>query len=165
MAGQRGIREIPTTIDSDLRGFLVDLQQQVKSLRGTQAPIAPPTNFKVTAQAFGNLLQWTRTTGADYYQVLWNTVPTASTANIQGVGDSAMWVDHIGQTGIKRYYWVRACRYTGTQSLPTPGLSGTTLGSATGVTPPKPPPPAKIMVLNPGTGHLIPYDLSPDYYK
>jgi hypothetical protein len=155
----RGVRELPVGIPKDLRDFLQDLQGQVVSLRGTQQPLPTPTNFKVTPMAFGNLLQWTRSLGADYYEVLWAATANNTQANVQGVGDSAQWFDNVGQAAVKRYYWVRAKKYLGNTSLLTPGLSGTTLASGTGVNPPTPPPASKILVIDMQTGHVIPYAL------
>lgn len=155
----RGVREIPTNIDEGLRGFLTDLKEQVQSLRGTQIPLAQPTNFKVTPMAFGNLLQWTRIIGADYYEVLWSTTANNQKANIQGVGDSAQWFDAVGNVGVKRFYWVRARKFLGAASALTPGFSGTTLASNTGTVPPTPPPASHILVLDQQTGHVIPYTL------
>lgn len=156
----RGIREIPVGIDPSLRDFLQDLQEQVKSLRGTQVPLAQPTNFKVTSMAFGNLLQWTRVTGAEYYEVLWNDTAINQTAHIIGVGDSAQWFDSIQQVGVKRFYWVRGRKYLGASSALTPGLSGTTLASNTGTAPPAPPPASHILVFDQQSGHIIPYQIT-----
>ena len=155
----RGVREIPVGIDRDLRDFLVDLQEQVKSLRGTQQPLAQPTNFKVTPMAFGNLLQWTRVTGAEYYEVLWSTTADNTKSNIVGVGDSAQWFDNIAQVGVKRFYWVRGRKYLGASSPLTPGFSGTTLASNVGTNPPTPPPASHILILDQQSGHVIPYRL------
>src|SRR5258706_7516581 len=100
MATTRGIREVPTTIDPkdpQLRQLLVDLREQVITLRKAQAPLQSPTNFKVTPIAFANLIEWTRVTGADYYEILWNTVAQLKTATIQGVADSQRWADNVGK--------------------------------------------------------------------
>jgi hypothetical protein len=153
----RGVREIPISVDSELRGFLQDLQEQVKSLRGPQTPLPQPSNFKVTSMAFGALLQWTRSVGADYYDVLWNSAPTASTANRVNVGSSAQWFDSIGQVGITRFYWVQPRRFLGAGGPLTPGLQAVTLASNVGTAPPTPPPPSKILVLDQQTGHILPY--------
>jgi hypothetical protein len=156
-----GIREIPTNIDPNLRDYLQDLQVALKKVQGSQTPLAVPTNFKVTAQAFQNLLQWTRVVNADYYEVLWNSTPNVQTAKVQGVGDSAAWVDNVGQANVARTYWVRACRYTGAKSPLSPGLTKTTLAAGTGVTPPSSPPASHILVVDSATGHIIPYIQAP----
>lgn len=170
----RGIREVPmpsvrTIVDKngtshrvaefteEHRQFLQDLRETVVQLRSNQAPLPIPTNFKVTPLAFANLLQWTRVTGADYYEVLWNTTANLTTANVQGVGDSASWVDHIGNGAITRFYWVRARKFTGSASSESVALSGTTLASGTGVTPPAPPPSGALIVIDQTTGHQVYY--------
>lgn len=153
----RGIREIPVNIDPDLRNFLQDLQQQVKALRSTQTPLPIPSNFKVVPTAFGNILNWTRVVGAEYYNVLWSPTPNMNKATIQGVGDSQQWHDHVGNVGITRYYAIQAKRYTGAGSVLTPVLSGVTLAAATGITPPVPPPASHIVVIDVRTGQQIPY--------
>jgi len=157
MARVSGVREVPQGVDDELRGFLEDLRRNVVAIRTNQSPITSPTNFKVTPLPFGNLLQWTRTVNADYYEVLWNTNPTLQNANIQGVGDSAQHVDQVGNSGIKRFYWLRARKYTGSASGLTGPLSGVTLAATPGVTPPTPPPPSHIFVVDTTTGHSIIY--------
>lgn len=143
--------------DQGFRRLLVEMRQTVVQLRAAQAPLPTPTNFKVTALAFGALLQWTRVVGADYYEVLWNTTADAKAANVHGVGDSAEWVDHVGQVNIKRFYWLRARKFTGGASNLNGPLNATTLASNTGVAPPKPPPPGQIVVVDQKTGHQVYY--------
>lgn len=136
----------------ELRRFLQDLREQVVQLRAKQTLPGNPSNVKVTPQAFGNLVQWTRGTEADYHEVLWNTSPTIINANVVNVADSAQWTDNVGQVGITRFYWVRARKLNGTQSLEIGPGSGTTLAAAVGVAPPTPPVPGRNQVLNQRTG-------------
>jgi hypothetical protein len=154
----RGITEVPIKLnvnDSQLRRLLVDLREQVVELRKAQAPLAQPTNLKGTALAFAALIEWTRVTNADYYEVLWNSSGTLKTAVVQAVGDSQRWIDNVGQTAIKRYYWVRARRYNGASSLPAGAVIVTTLAAAAGVAPTAPPPAGHIQITNQATGHIV----------
>lgn len=156
----RGLPEVPMKIDPNDQGFrrlLVEMRQTIVQLRAAQAPLAAPTNFKATALAFGAILQWTRTVNCDYYEVLWNTTPDATRANVHGVGDSAEWIDHIGQSGVKRFYWLRGRKYTGAASVLNGPLNITTLASNVGVAPPTPPPPGQIVVVDQKTGHQVYY--------
>src|SRR5881394_1761958 len=108
------------------------MRSTIIQLRASQAPIQAPTNFAGTALAFAVLLQWTRVVNADYYEVLWNTRPDATTATVQGVGDSQRWVDNIGQVGVTRSYWVRARKFTGAISKMSGPQTITTLASNAG---------------------------------
>lgn len=153
----RGIPEVPLGLDNDLRRLLVEMRETIIKLRSGQAPLPSPTNFKATSLAFGGLLQWTRVTGADYYEVLWSPTADATQANVKGVGDSAEYLDHIGQIGTKRFYWVRARKFTGGSSSLTGPLNITTLASNVGVPPPPPPPPGQIIVIDQKSGHQVYY--------
>lgn len=144
-------------IGSQLRRALVDQRQVVLAARGTQAVPPAPTNFKVTPQAFANLLQWSRATGSDFTEVLWNTTPNKVTANIVNVGNSAQWTDNVGQTAIKRWYWVRAAKNNGARSIESAAISATTLASGTGVNPPTPPPGGQSQRIIQRTGQRYPY--------
>lgn len=160
MAGTRGLLEVPIKLDpgdAQYRRLLVEMRESIVKLRATQAPLPTPSNFRATALPFGVLLQWTRVTGADYYEVLWNTSADATKANVQGVGDSAQYIDQVGQSGIKRFYWLRARKFTGAGSALNGPLSATTLVSTPGVTPPAPPPPGQIIVIDQQTGHQVYY--------
>lgn len=161
---RRGVREVPSNVaDSlQLRNFLMDLRQAVVDLHQPRQPMVTPTNFKVTPQAQGNLLQWTRSNG-DFYEVLWNTTPSLNGATSQQVGDSAQWTDQIGNAGTKRYYWVRARRYHGDSSLEAGPVAGTALAAGTNVTPPPPPIPSQNIGQFGPTGHNIP--LPPGQYR
>lgn len=150
----RGVPEVPMVhgMTTQHRRFLQDLRESVIDLRQNQAPLAPPTNVRVTPQSFGNLVQWTRSTGADYFEVLWNTSASVINSQVVDVGDSAQWQDVIGQSGVKRYYWVRAHKRTGARSLEAgPGI-GTSLAAGTGVNPPTPPPPGRSQAIDERTG-------------
>lgn len=156
----RGIPEVPIKIDPKdpgLRRLFVEMRETIVQLRALQAPLSVPTNFKVTPIAFGAYLQWTRVVGADYYEVLWNVTADATRANVQGVGDSAQYIDSVGQVGIKRFYWLRARKFTGAISNLAGPLNSTTLASNVGINPPTPPPPGQIIVIDQKTGHQIYY--------
>jgi hypothetical protein len=149
----RGIPEVPLNIDPQHRRFLVDLREMVVQLRENQSPPTVPTNFTVTAQGFQNLLQWTRSINADFFEVLWSSSPLLSSAVVVPVGNAQSWVDSIGQVNIKRYYWVRAAKNTGPRSVEVGPVIATTLASGTGVTPPRPPVPSQTVVQDQRTGY------------
>lgn len=142
--------------------FLSDVREQLIQLRQRQAIPDAPTNIKATGQAFSNLVQWTRSSDADYYEVLHSLTPALTDPKLQttDVGNSAMWLDHVGNNGIQKFYWVRARKRTGASSLEVGPANATTLVSATGVTPPPPPPPSNILVTDQATGRTIPYMLT-----
>lgn len=175
----RGVPELPlqsirTIIDSkgvthriseftpQHQQFLSDVREQLLQLRQRQAIPDAPTNVKATGQAFSNLVQWTRSGDADYYEVLHALTPALTDPHLQitDVGNSALWVDHIGNNGITKFYWVRARKRTGASSLEVGPASAITLIAATGVTPPPPPPPANILVTDQATGRVIAYGLT-----
>jgi hypothetical protein len=151
-----GIPEVPLHLDQATRDLLNSLRTQVIKLRSSQAPLPAPTNFKVTAQAFGNVIQFTRVPVADYYEILWSASPNLNGAQVIDIGNSAQWTDNVGQAGITRYYTVRARLNTGARSLNTQTVKSTTLAAAAGVAPPLPPPPSKVLVIDQATGHVVP---------
>lgn len=159
----RGIGDIPLDLPPQHYRVLSDMREQLVELRGTLAPPATPGNFAVTPQAFSNLVQWSRVNDADFYEVRHGFSANAGDATVivQDVGSSQQWVDHVGNNGITKFYWVRAAKLTGARSQWTTTLSGTTLTSATGVTPPNPPPP-RIIVTDQTTGQRIPYEIARD---
>lgn len=155
-----GIPEVPGHLDQQTQIFLTALRQQVIKLRSSQAPVTTPHNFKVTPQAFGALIQFSRVFGADYYEVLWSNSPNLNGAQIIDIGDSAQWTDNVGQAGVVRWYAVRARLNTGARSPNTPVIKSTTLAAAAGVAPPLPPPPSNIIVIDQTTGQAVPYRIS-----
>jgi len=158
--GETHIVNVP--LDPQERRLFVDLREELLHLRQRQAIPDAPTNLKATGQAFQNLIQWTRSSDADYYEVLHAPTPSLLDPLLQttDVGNSALWVDRIGNTGIKKFYWVRARKRTGATSLEVGPVNATTVASATGVTPPTPPPASNILVLDKATGRVIPYTLT-----
>jgi len=140
----RGIQEVPQHLDRLTRSFLTDMRENVLALRTQQAPPSVPTNLKVTPISFGNVLQWTRPVNADFVEVLWNTTPDPTKANVVFVGDAAQWTDNIGQANVKRYYWVRSGKNNGVRSAVAPPLAGTSLASGSPVVPPPAPPPYQL---------------------
>lgn len=149
-------------LDPQLRRVLSDMREQVLQLRQRLTVPSGPSNLKATAQALSNLIQWTRSSDADYYEVLHATTPSLLDPNLQttDVGNSAMWLDHVGQSAITKFYWIRGRKRTGSTSLEIGPVSATTLVSTAGVTPPVPPPPSDIIVIDKTTGRQIPYTLS-----
>ena len=164
MSKARNIGEIPATLDGgpQHRRVMVDMREQILQLRQRLAVPDAPTNLKIVAQAFSNLVQFTRSADADYYEVL--HAPTSSLLDpalqTADIGNTSTWIDHVGNVGIKVFYWVRARKRTGASSLEVGPVSATTLAAAAGVTPPSPPPPANIIVMDQTTGRRIPYSLS-----
>lgn len=158
-----GIDEVPTmplhqANQNNMRRLLTQFRNNILALRSSLAPINPPTNLKVTAQAFGAKIQWTREPNADGYEVLWNTTASLAGAHVLDVGNSAEWTDNVGQVGITRFYWIRAYRKaSGVRSQEAGPKSATTLASGAGVAPPVPPPPSRILVIDQRTGQAVPY--------
>jgi hypothetical protein len=155
----RGIPEVPLGIEPQLRRHLTDIRQQLLDLRARQAPPDVPTNLNVTAQAFSNLIQFTRSADADYYEILVSNSPDIHQSFVVDIGNSPQWVDHIGAAAVKHFYWVRARKRTGARSIENGPVIATTLGSAIGVIPPVPPPPGHIIVIDQTTGRRIAYTL------
>lgn len=149
-----GIPEIPMGVDRQTRRTLIDMRRVLINLRGQNAPPSNPSNVKVTAQAFGNLVQWTRGLNSDFHEVLWNTTSSIAGAHVVNVGDSAEWKDSIGQSGITKFYWVRAAKANGARSVEIAGGSATTLASNVGVNQPAPPPQSQSQYTNLQTGGI-----------
>lgn len=143
-------------ISQQLRFLLQEMRKRIEGLQGQNAPPGLPSNLRVTPQSFGNLIQWSRGTNADFHEVLWNTVPTVTTAQVIPVQNAAQWQDNVGQSAVKRYYWVRAVKQTAlhavTRTVEVGPIAGTTLASGTGVAPPAPPPSGVNQALNTRTG-------------
>ncbi len=153
----RGVPEVPFGIkDPQVRQHLIDMRECVKTLMGTLAPPAVPSNAKVTAQPLGNLVQWTRGISSDYHELLVSSTPSTQKAQVVDVGNSASYFDNIGDTGIQRFYWIRSRKFTGARSLNVFAGKGTTLASTATVTPPIAPPSSQIQALNTQTGHIEP---------
>jgi len=156
------IPEVPMDphISPQHRSWMVEVRKAIEQLRGQNAPPGLPSNLKVTPQSFGNLIQWSRGTNADYHEVLWNTVPTVTTAQVVPVSDAAQWVDNVGQSGVKRWYWVRGVKQVAlhavTRTVEVGPIAGTTLAAGTGVAPPTPPPSGVNQALNRRTGGYEP---------
>lgn len=155
MQTRRGVREVPVNLDPTLRNFLQDMRAAITDTYNPKQGLIPPTNFRVTAQSQGALLQWTRSNG-DYYEVLWNDTADIQKANIVAVGDSAQWHDFVGNAAHVRWYWVRSARYHGEKSIEAGPFMVTTLAAGTNVTPPKPPPAAYGITQDPRTRNYGP---------
>lgn len=142
--GPRGIPEVPLLKDADpqLRRFLVDMRQAFLNLRPTQTPLSSPTNLVVTPQDRGNLIQFTRSANADFFELLWSATADISKAQIINILTSNSHMDWIGQANVKRFYWVRAGYFSSSiRSNPAGPVAGTTLASGSTVNFPTPPPP------------------------
>lgn len=157
----RGVGELPIngTLSRFERRILGDIRQNQNAQVQAQVPPRVPVGLKVTAQAFSNLVQFVRTDG-DYYEVLWSNTPDISKAVLVNIGSSQHWTDNVGQSGVKRFYWVRAVRALASRqairSPVTASVSATTLASGTGVTPPPNPTTADQQVLDYTTGKIVP---------
>jgi hypothetical protein len=145
-------------MSSQLRSFLIEVRKSVEQLRGSSASAPPglPSNLSVTPQAFANQVNWSRGTGADYHEVLWNTVPTVINSHVVPVQNAAQWSHNVGQSGVTYFYWVRAVKQVAlhavTRTIEVGPIKATTLASGTGVAPPTPPPSGVHQALNPRTG-------------
>jgi hypothetical protein len=143
----RGVPEVPMLPDlhPQVRRFLVDLRQSVLNLRPSQAPLLAPTNLTVTPQDRSNLILFTRSANADYFEILWNSTPNLNGAQVLNITTSNQYHDWIGQVGVARYYWVRARYFSNSQIIsPNVGpVSGTTLAVGTAVNFPNLPPPSQ----------------------
>lgn len=119
------IREVPLVEHAGLRDFLSDLKLVVEGLQTNAAPPPPPTNFKVTPVAGGNVVAFTRS-AATNFRIYYGSSPQRGQAQFIDIGSNNQWTDTVGQGGITRYYWVEAINSTSVSQLVGP-LSGTTL--------------------------------------
>jgi hypothetical protein len=152
----RGIGEIPfgTGMSAITRQMMVSNRAVSLKNQKAQAPPSPPSNLKVTAQPFGNLVQWTRSADADSQELLIGATPSTAAATIINVGNTCKYVDNIGQSGITHFYWVRSVKTSGQRSTEIGYVTGTSLASNMGVTPPIAPPPAQVQVFNSQLGRI-----------
>jgi hypothetical protein len=143
------------------RTFLVDIREQILQLRKRQTVPDAPSNFKATGQGFNNLIQFTRSADADYYEVLHALTPSLMDPQLQvtDIGNSAIWTDHLGQPNITKFYWIRARKRTGASSLESGPVKATTVASNVAVPVPPPPPPGNIIVIDRSTGRRLYYTL------
>ena len=156
----RGVPEVPMLPDlhPEVRRFLVDLRQSIINLRPTQTPLTAPTNLTVTPQDRSNLILFTRSANADYFEILWNSTPSLNGAQVLNITSSNQYHDWVGQVNVKRFYWVRARYFTNPSiiSVETGPVAGTTLAVGSAVNFPNLPPPGPQAVnfkhgyLNPG---------------
>jgi hypothetical protein len=179
MTTTRGIPEVPlplskTIVDKDGKShiisvltpqhqrFFTDIREQLIQLRSNQAVPDPPSNLRVTPQAFANLIQFTRSSNADYTELVISSTPNLNdpSSTIVDIGTGAQYQDIVGNSNITRYYWIRARKNTGSSSLQVGPGSGTTLAAATGVTPPTPPPPGNLVAIDQTTGQQYAYTLT-----
>lgn len=130
------IREIPLNFDwPEVRRLLQDLRRTV--LDSATPPIGV-TNLRATGKAYSILVQWTVDDADKWY--LWaSDTPNISEAVLIDVGNSNQWVDDVGQTGKKRYYWMVSQK--GANLLNTVGpVNATSVDFNVPVPTPDPPP-------------------------
>lgn len=141
-----------------LRTTLQDLSQNTTALLGSMVPPRQPTNLKVTAIAFGAVVQFTPTDG-DYSEVLAGNTKAIEQATVYNVGTSQQFTDSVGKSGVARYYWVRAVNQISPGSLIRSPAAGpatvTTLASGAAATIPPPPVAGDQLVLDQTTGFLV----------
>ena len=156
------VKQVSSPMDSQLYQVLSDIREQTLQTRQRLANPDAPTNLKATAQSFSVLLQWTRSSDADYYEVLKSFTPSTQDPKLQivDVGNSASWVDNLGTSGLKAFYWIRARKTTGASSLTVGPVNATSAVASAGQAQPAPPPPANIQVVDTTTGRVIPYVLA-----
>lgn len=158
----RSLPEVPTKLDNgpQHRQLLVAMREQITQLTGRLAVPATPTNVTVTPQSFQNLISWSKSNDADYYEVRASATPNINDGSAVTVdaGDSQQYQDTVGNN-VARYYWVRSRKLTGAASQWSSVAKGTALASGTGVTPPTPPPAGTSLVQDQTTGQPVPANL------
>ena len=163
----KGIGEVPmelgkcthcgasVAMSDGMRSFLTQVKQGADNLQRAKGPLNTPTNVQVTPQAFSNMIQFTRPPQSDFFEILWNTTPNLSGAQIAGTSTSNQYVDYVGQAGVKRFYWVRARNYQGGKSIESTPIAATTLAAGTSVPFPHPPPAGQVQAVYVTKGRLI----------
>lgn len=154
MGNVRGIREVPAHLDSQTRAFLTDLRQSVIRLVSAQAPPRAPISIGASQQPAAIQIQWTGT-DADGYKVYWNDSAQLDKTRSYDAGSGQSYVDHIGQSGIQRWYWVQGYKNNGVVSPimgPFTAMSGAV---GTGVPPPIFPIPGDQLVEDLTTGFPV----------
>lgn len=162
IVGKDGTIHSVSVLTPQHQQLFVDMREQILQMRQRLTVPDAPTNMRATGQALSILIQFTRSADADYFEVLHSLTASLKSPNVQttDIANSAEWVDHVGNNGIQKWYWIRARKMTGAASLTVGPVTATTLAAAAGVTPPTPPPPSNILVLDSSTGRVIPYTLS-----
>ena len=126
------IPDVPRDMPAHHIQFLQALKQTLE--RVIPPNIAPKAPANVTAHPMPGGVQITFTggEGADKHLILvsdkatWD--PTEVNNHVIDVGQGTLHVHHVGQAGVKRYYWVVAKRGNATSNPPTGPVSATTLG-------------------------------------
>jgi hypothetical protein len=133
------IPEIPGNFDwITVRRRLVEMRNELNKLSGTNIQPRAVVNLSATAKAGGVIIQFTKTDG-DSYVLYRNTVPQLNKSVMIDLGNTGIYVDDIGASGEKRYYWIIAKRGS-IQSAVAGPVSATTLALDAEITPPTPPP-------------------------
>lgn len=157
------IREIPRNIDPSLRLFLQDVRAALIRLSPSVIPSGAVTNLKATGKSGGVIIEFTRS-DADTYILYRNSTPQLDGSVIFDIGNSNRFVDDIGASGLKYYYWVK-----GKKGLIEGGTSGpvnaTTLALVAEITPPDPLPGSSTPTRSDETGNVIPGRPTVSTYK
>lgn len=153
--GTRGIRDVPNNIDPQLRDHLQDMRAVLLQIQGQITPPRPVINLGAFTQPVAVLIQWT-TTDANGYTVFWNDSPTLDLTKSIDAGAGSSYVDHIGQAGVTRWYWVRAYKTHGSVSNVVGPVSATAGAIGTGVPPPIAPVQGDQFVIDQTTGFPVP---------
>jgi hypothetical protein len=109
------------------------------SVNNIRVQLIPPTlvsNFRVTPQPGGNLIDFTRSDG-DNYTLYINTTPSIDLATLVRLGSSNQYTHSVGVGGLTFYYAVRANKGNLVGDV-SGWVSGITLGLAVPATTPDP---------------------------
>jgi hypothetical protein len=174
----RGIPEVPlpqakTIVDRDGKHhtvyelspqhyqWMVQIRQMVINLTGNQSAMVPPTNFRVTGQGLSNLIQFTRASNADYYEMASSTTANLNDLHliITDIGNSSSHPDTVGSSAITKFYWIRSCKNTGLKSVWNGPIKAATTTAGVAVPQATPPPPSNIIIIDQSNGNKLPYKL------
>jgi hypothetical protein len=141
---------------------MVQMRQQMLQIIGNQTAPPAPTNLKVTGQGLSNLVQFTRVSNADTYEVAHAATSSLDDPHlvITSIGNSQQWADVVGSSGVTVFYWVRARKATGAASDWTGPVKAATGVATVGVPSATPPPPDSIVVVDTRTGNQYPYRIA-----
>lgn len=143
------IKEWPT-----IRRVLTELHKSVTTIKKSQVTARPPTNIRCTPTAGGFLVEFTRSDG-DGYSLYWSPSKSQAVAQPVDLGTNNRYEDKIGAAGVSRYYWVKARRNNGTDSILVGPVTGVTLALASSVTLPVPPAPSETIYIDQETGQPV----------
>ena len=118
--------------------FFQWVRNSLLSLQADLIDAATVSNMRATALAGAVQVDFTRSDG-DSYTLYKNSVPSINGATRIDLGTANVYVDNIGDSGIKRFYVVVAKKGSRDGGISS-WVSATTLALGTTVTPPTPPP-------------------------